>query len=281
MQAWFQPKSSRKDAENLLLLGDAGAFLIRLPSNPMHFMLDVLAKPSSGPRVGHVLLPQILRDGTLFTRLPGTPHVFQHLFDLVRFCHFNPFHFDWDQDVAVNLSIALANRTDRLHARNLKIAEIAAKKISEAAKDKELVSLTVVMEKEDAKFLSEMKIENEEVHLEELGNCDAQEEEENKRREYKQVLAESGLRETESDRAAKREHDMVMFSQALEKRKQWEIVAAAKAEEQARGQMEEKKRVEFKENEKAEKVRRNSERLLHVQVFIYYLSHVLKLRFQE
>ena len=115
-QSWFQPKTKKKEAELFLEHAPVGAFLIRIPANPFSYMLDVQA----GPRIGHVLLAQIMRDEMMYVRLPGTPHVFQHLFDLVRFCHFNPFHFEkigtGDSSSAINLSIVMSNRADVLYA---------------------------------------------------------------------------------------------------------------------------------------------------------------------
>ncbi len=71
----------------------------------------------AGPRIGHVLLPHIIKDGILFFRLPGSPHLFQHLFDLVRFCHYNPFYFENinTEGTNITLSIAMANHAEKLH----------------------------------------------------------------------------------------------------------------------------------------------------------------------
>jgi hypothetical protein len=110
-QPWFRDANfSRQDADAYLAKTPPGAFILRATHSGDTHILDVQA----GPRVGHVLLTQILLVETPYHVLPGTSHVFEHLFDLVRFCHYNPFNFRGvnEDNVFITLSLAMSKRAE-------------------------------------------------------------------------------------------------------------------------------------------------------------------------
>lgn len=71
----------------------------------------------AGPRIGHVLLSHVKNEeGVTFYQLPGTVHMFEHLYDLVLFCHYNPFIFEKiDGTIAITLSIAMAKKAEKIN----------------------------------------------------------------------------------------------------------------------------------------------------------------------
>ena len=79
-------------------------------------MMDVQA----GPRIGHVLLSHVNVDNVSYFQLPGTPHLFEHMYDLVLFCHYNPFVFEKiDGTIVITLSIAMAKKAEKINIVSL------------------------------------------------------------------------------------------------------------------------------------------------------------------
>lgn len=70
----------------------------------------------AGPRIGHVLLSHVQHKGVPYFLLPGTPHLFEHIYDLVLFCHYNPFVFEKiDGKVVITLSIEMAKKAEKIN----------------------------------------------------------------------------------------------------------------------------------------------------------------------
>jgi hypothetical protein len=113
-QPWYRgPTFSRQDADAYLEKTPPGAFILRASKTGDSHILDVQA----GPRVGHVLLAQVMLESNAYHRLPGTVHVFQHLYDLVRFCHYNSFNFKGvnEDNVYITLSLAMSKRAELIN----------------------------------------------------------------------------------------------------------------------------------------------------------------------
>lgn len=115
-QPWFRTNFTRQQSEEYLASAPPGAFILRpSPAGDAH-VLDVQA----GPRVGHVLISHVHLESVIYYRLPGTKHLFQHLFDLVRFCHYNSFNFKTiESDVSITLSVAMAKHADEINEVHL------------------------------------------------------------------------------------------------------------------------------------------------------------------
>ncbi len=92
IQPWYRPEASRKVAEDYLTNTPPGAFIVRMSSAGDCHILDVQA----GMRVCHVQLLHVPFEGVTYYKLPGTVHFFEHIFDLVLFCHYNPFQFNFE-----------------------------------------------------------------------------------------------------------------------------------------------------------------------------------------
>jgi hypothetical protein len=87
--------------------------VVRQAPDGKSFVLDIQA----GPRVGHVLLAACEFEGNSYLSLPGTMHAFEHIFDLVLFCHYNPFNFKNinDSNVSITLSLAMTKHAERIN----------------------------------------------------------------------------------------------------------------------------------------------------------------------
>jgi hypothetical protein len=111
-QPWYRPSATRQLSEEYLANTPPGAFVIRPSAAGDSHVLDVQA----GPRIGHVLLSHVMFEDQTYYQLPGTPHVFENIYDLVLFCHFNPFVFEKiDGTITITLSIAMAKKAEKLN----------------------------------------------------------------------------------------------------------------------------------------------------------------------
>jgi hypothetical protein len=111
-QPWYRPGVTRKQSDEYLANTPPGAFVVRPAAAGDSHVMDVQA----GPRIGHVLLTHANIDGVTYYHLPGTPHYFEHVYDLVLFCHYNPFIFEKiDGQIVITLSIAMAKKAEKIN----------------------------------------------------------------------------------------------------------------------------------------------------------------------
>ena len=112
-QPWFREGFSREQADAYLAKTPPGAFILRPNPAKDSYILDVQA----GVRVGHVLLAEVQLEGAIYCRLPGTLHLFQSLYDLVLFCHYNSFTFKNidNGSVSISLSVAMTKRAEQIN----------------------------------------------------------------------------------------------------------------------------------------------------------------------
>eukprot|EP00047_Mylnosiga_fluctuans_P002894 m.226418 g.226418 ORF g.226418 m.226418 type:complete len:1450 (+) comp11421_c0_seq1:361-4710(+) len=123
-QPWFRPTLTRADSDQYLLKTPPGAFVVRKSPDSKSFVMDVQA----GPRVGHVLLSKVEFKGHEFYNLPGTTHAFEHIYDLILFCHYNAFNFKNinESSVSITLSLAMSKRAQQINERRERKKEEAA-----------------------------------------------------------------------------------------------------------------------------------------------------------
>eukprot|EP00047_Mylnosiga_fluctuans_P004594 m.235460 g.235460 ORF g.235460 m.235460 type:complete len:763 (-) comp12828_c0_seq1:115-2403(-) len=156
-QPWFRSDYTRKSSEEYLANSPPGAFVVREASTKDCHILDVQA----GGRVCHVQLLHVLVNKLKYYKLPGTPHMFEHLMDLVLFCHYNPFHFNYEgmSKEGITLSLAMARRAEQMHVKKIKNKKEAPKPPKNEKEAKKQEAEAKKLEEEEAKVAEQEKIE--------------------------------------------------------------------------------------------------------------------------
>lgn len=277
-QPWYRPGVTRKQSDEYLASTPPGAFVVRPAAAGDSHVMDVQA----GPRIGHVLLTHVTEDGLTYFHLPGTPHFFEHVYDLVMFCHYNPFIFEKiDGQIIITLSIAMAKKAEKINIKRKKqkdVEEKEAEKVNEQRKADEAMEAKLAQEDaarkaaeaEKARIKAEEEAEKarkkaqeeaaRKAAEEEMARKKAEEEaarkkiEEEKRREREEKAAREAEAKAarEAEQRAKFEEEARARREAEEKRRE--------EEERARREAEEKKRIEDeKRREATEAARKEAE----------------------
>lgn len=110
-QSWMRLAWKRRRAIRYLQPSPVGAFLIRQGDKKGEYILSVQA----GVKVCHVLLCSEIYNGTVLFNVHPTPHFFEHLYDLVLFCSYQPFHFEALGSDLITLNLESAKTAERIN----------------------------------------------------------------------------------------------------------------------------------------------------------------------
>lgn len=110
---WYQEDTTTEEATKYLKDTPQGAFVIRkAPNRPNDLALSVQA----GPKVCHVLLRGVDHDGKTYKNVSPTAEHFEHVYDLVKYCHHEPFHFKAiDEKENIYLLLDAAKEADAIN----------------------------------------------------------------------------------------------------------------------------------------------------------------------
>lgn len=109
-QSWFRRTWGPKNVEQFLAKAPEGAFVVRdVPDAPGDFALTLKA----GGKMRNMLLKRSLVGSKQYWNVHPTKQYFAHLFDLVAFCHREPFRFEGG--LTVPLNIKAVRQAEEMH----------------------------------------------------------------------------------------------------------------------------------------------------------------------
>eukprot|EP00048_Salpingoeca_helianthica_P017246 m.236246 g.236246 ORF g.236246 m.236246 type:complete len:738 (-) comp20502_c0_seq1:110-2323(-) len=252
-QPWYRPGITRKQSDDYLASTPPGAFVVRPAAAGDSHVMDVQA----GPRIGHVLLSHITIDSITYFHLPGTPHYFEHLFDLVMFCHYNPFIFEKiDGKIVITLSIAMAKKAEKINVKRKKQKEEDDKAAAKLNAQRQADEAAEAKAAEEERLRREAEAEKARKKAEEEAEKARKKAEEEAEKARKKAEEEAARLAAEQEKARKKAEEDARKAQEEAARR-----AAEEEKERLRKEAEEKARQERAAREAEEKARFEAEAL--------------------
>lgn len=144
-QSWFQINWTREESEAYLENASKGAFIIRKSADTL--AIAIQCGPMVHNKISHIRLNKCNMKGKEWYNVVPTIHYFEHVYDLIFYCHYCPFHItNMSSENVITLSLAAALEAEAaLEAKHLE--ELERVEQDEAAK-RALLQASISKEKE-------------------------------------------------------------------------------------------------------------------------------------